>query len=789
MVEELDLTKPWLWEPPEGGSIGKTGLLRKDGIEKASGTAVYARDIIRPGMLFGKQLLSPYAHATIKSIDYSKAEALPGVWTILKWDDPDIKDVEVFSGFPHEYRWFEFIENEAHRDQSPVGPVVVAESEQICDEAIRLIDIEWEELPFILEPEAALEAGAPIIRPDKNPDNNVELEVVTDIGNIEDGFAAADNIVEFTVNQKDECSFSDVEGPACVAEFRGDYLNMWGHSQHPQEMFYAPVRILGYKANQVYYESPYQGATFGGPTFIQHFTINGLLATIAAKRTGKPVKMLWDGGHFDITEEQYGVYKFKVGYKDNGEITAVELNTIYNLQTVHDHLVKITEGTKIPNYHVFDQQPFLNKPQPVCCKHGGGASLVHNMVIGRVAAEIGGDPTVFAHVNNGVAPGVGMEEGNIDGEHLGFDTSVDSLTEVLKTGKAAIDWDNKWHEPGTKILPNGKYHGIGFTWQIHWAHGPGGGNNPGLILQIDGTVNLLARRSDLGVDCESMMCRVVASEMGMKYEDVTSRPFDPNPGYDVTNGGGSSGTLSITPSLSLLGRTAKKGVLDYAIMPRSRGLPALFPDKTADELDIKDSMVFEKANPSNTIPVADVAAAFWVSTNPGNGCPGTTPFLWRATADRAFVEHAHVFARQCYFQEIEVDPDTGEVDIVKHVVVNDVGRAINPEGVEDQQLGGSFWAIGRSYTEAVYYDPQTGVKLNDNLAGYEFPTILEIGEVESHILENKFGYGPYGLYGCSEAPCACPGSLGPLSVYNAIGKWVYEMPITPDRILKALGKV
>jgi xanthine dehydrogenase molybdenum-binding subunit len=287
MVEELDLTKPWLWEPPADGYIGKKGLPRKDGTEKASGKAVYARDITRPGMLYGKQLLSPYAHAKIKSIDYSKAEALPGVWTILKWDDPDIKDIEVFSGFPRENRWFEVIETEALRDQAPVGPVVIAETEQICDEAIRLIEIEWEELPFILDPEAALASGATILRPDKNPDNNIELEVTTDVGSVEAGFAEADNIIEFTINHKDENSFPDVEGAACVAEFRGDYLYLWGHSQHPQEMFYAPVRLLklGLKSNQIYYEEPYQGGIFGGPTFIQHHTINCLLATTAAKRT------------------------------------------------------------------------------------------------------------------------------------------------------------------------------------------------------------------------------------------------------------------------------------------------------------------------------------------------------------------------------------------------------------------------------------------------------------------------------------------------------------------------
>jgi CO/xanthine dehydrogenase Mo-binding subunit len=169
----------------------------------------------------------------------------------------------------------------------------------------------------------------------------------------------------------------------------------------------------------------------------------------------------------------------------------------------------------------------------------------------------------------------------------------------------------------------------------------------------------------------------------------------------------------------------------------------------------------------------------------GNGSPF---FAWDFPPN---IDQARMYptARQCYFTEVEVDPETGMVEVVKQVVVNDVGKAINPDAINGQQYGGSYMGIGRSKTEAIYCDPHTGVKLNDNHIGYEILTMNDIDPIDCHILELGSGYGVYGLYGCSESGTACTTTITAPAIYNAIGKWVIDFPTTPEKILKALGKI
>jgi CO/xanthine dehydrogenase Mo-binding subunit len=609
MVEE---NRWWLWTPPEGGSIGKTGLRRKDGVEKASGKAIYCRDVNRPGQLYAKQLLSPYAHAKITSIDYSAAEAMPGVRTILKWDDADIKDLEIFEQFPREKRWFEIIEDSANWYPAPVGPVVVADTELICDEALRLIKITWEEQPFILDPEKALESGATILRPDKNPDNNIEIEITSDVGSVEAGFAESKNIIEFTVRRDQEDVWAGVESQSAVAEWGGDFLDVWHHSQHPTEVSENLNKLLGIPISKINIHTPYHGGTFGGQTFLQQGSISALLATIAAKRLGRPVKFLYDKSHFAGNEEQYGYYKFKVGYNDDGVIKAVDLTTYYTAQTVHDQLVKITECTGIPNYHIHDIQPYLSKGQPVCYKHGGPACTVHHQVFGHVAAALNMNPQDLARINDGIEAGVYMdsEEERELREEQGF-PEANSLEQVIETGNELAEWDINYHEPGAKILSDGKYHGMGWTWIIHWSHGMGGGTNPGITIQPDGTARILARRSDMGVDAESTYCRVVADEMGMKYDDVDCRPFDELPGFEHTAGGGSSGTAANLPSLIVTARAAKQDCYNMLPLQDRQAHAALFPDKTADNLILKTELSSKRPIRAIRRQWQSVTSAFW----------------------------------------------------------------------------------------------------------------------------------------------------------------------------------
>ena len=214
--------------------------------------------------------------------------------------------------------------------------------------------------------------------------------------------------------------------------------------------------------------------------------------------------------------------------------------------------------------------------------------------------------------------------------------------------------------------------------------------------------------------------------------------------------------------------------------------PSPFQGKTIEELDIKEGVIFEKANPGNSLPVKAVTSSY----SGGIFSEGGPFFVGDMPPGPAKAEDKYLMARQCIFVEVEVDTETGQVEVTKLVHPYDVGQSINPDVNEQQLYGGAYQGLGVSSIEAIYYDPQTGVKLNDNLLGYPILTILDVGPIETPLIETHLGWSAYGLYGCSEAGKATTAAalLVP-AVYNAIGKWIEDTPVTPERVLKALGKI
>jgi CO/xanthine dehydrogenase Mo-binding subunit len=779
-----DEYRPWTFKPPQGGVIGMRRVRRQDGLDKASGKAVYARDVQLPGMLYAKPMCSPFAHAKIKGMDTSKAEALPGVRAVLRYDDPEFGNnkTEISRQYPHQKRLYEFLWDTAYNYGQQVGVVVCADSQSIVDEALRLIKAEWEELPFILDWEKALEPGAPLLRPDENSKDNIELELDFVHGNVEDGFKKADHIIEWKAVAEEDV-WAGVEAMVAVAEWNGDYLNVWQHGQHPTMVQCELKRYT--TMDKIFVHSPYNGALFGGITFLGAPEAMAMYAAILSKRTGKPVKMLHDGSHFDGAEEKMGSYFFKVGYKDDGSVTALDLLTYYSAQTVHDQIVKFRESGKCHDIHHHDIQPFINRAQPVCYKHGAPACYVQSQVYGHVADALKMDPTKVALINDG-CEGISMSDVAAIKKDYGFDPTRDSLKEVIEIGKKAIDWDNRWHEPGTKLLPNGKYHGIGFMWTIGWNGTSVGALNTGILMRVDGTVNILAHRADIGTAPHTTYSQVVADEMGMLYKDVTLNMADEIMGFEIVAPGGSHGLVSNIPGMVLAARQARQMLLEYAVKSESPNAKAVFPDKTPAELDIKESVIFEKSNPANRVPVATVVNRFFRCSSMGyTNCP----FFVRVMpprVDSAYKKYNMV--RQCYFMEVEVDPDTGQVDVVKVVVVNDVGRAINPDMCNGQQYGGTYMGVSITFNEQIFYDPATGVKLNDNLISYPAATVLDCGDIDTHLVETGLGWSVYGTCGIGESAAACVRVLGPPAIYNALGVYIDDLPVSPDKILRALKK-
>jgi CO/xanthine dehydrogenase Mo-binding subunit len=777
----------------EYSHIGRRGVRRVDGYEKAGGQAIYTIDVALPGMLYGKFLTSPSAHARILSMDTGKAEALAGVRAVLRYDDPDLPALADLGG--HVPNAIPVLPRIAYFQGEEVGAFVAADTEAVADEALRLIEVEWEERPFVLDAEEGLKPDAPLVNPEIYPNGNYYNER---------GLAEADKIVEFRCRRLLH-TWIGPERPCGVFRWNGRYPEIWVKQQRPL----ISKRVLsswfgGIPMNRIQVHCPCQGASFGGWSQVPWNMGGHYCAGLVAKRTRRPVKWLFGrredfyGGEMDE-----GHYQYKVGMKRDGTITAVEVVAVLSNQwfPVFGTVTHMLENTKVPNIRGRLKAVQINKGinVPTRCEQNTNAMNL-TLVFDRVAAELGMDPTEVALKNDG-AEGHDIEWLNRHKAELGFQVR-DSLGECIERGKVAIGWDKKWHAPGTCRLSNRRMHGLGFTWTHEWEDSAGSSEMGIRIERTDGTATIFAARADCGPNAETAYCQVAADELGMRMEDVHYVGQIDAGFYAMTPD--SSTNMSVNGyAVRNAARLLKRRILEAATRPcgvTSRGsFPPAFPGTVPEDLDIKDSVIYLKRDPSVRMTIGQFVGAAGLEgpmiSQPemGKGAQRsnfTEPlfaFSWQVQQG-AYSSTRLRFCRQAHFMEVEVDPETGEIEVTRVVNVNDVGKVINWEGCEGQQYGGTYMGVGRGRSEEVIHDPVTGVMLNGNLLDYKIATTLDIGAVDTHLVETGMGYGPYGTIGIGEdVATVIPALLMP-AVYNAIGVWIDVFPITPDRVLAALGK-
>lgn len=782
----------------EFDAIGKR-VRRKDGVEKAAGQAVYTSDVLLPGMLWLRILACPYPHARIARMDTSRAESCPGVRGVLRYDDPELPPKADTGGhFGKAGGSHEPVLNRVGYWQGmPMGVAVAADNEQIANEALGLVEIEWEVRPFNLDPEEALQPGAPLSNPESYPNGNAiapfVLAPVVNTGSLEEGFAEADRTIEFRM-RRDQETWVGPERPCGVFRWNGEYPEVWVKHQRPHiskrqfaEFFRVPV-------SQVTVHCLYQGACFGGWSQMALTMQPNYVAGILARRTRRPVK--WQ---FTRREDFAGAgidnarYQAKVGFKKDGSITAVT-GTSWFTKDGNSHANQFIENTKVRNVGQICNGAVCNilHGQALRCEQNPYA-FFFTAVMGHVAEALSMDPTELALRNDG-ADGIPMAELVEDKLACGF-SNRDSLKECLAEGKAAIRWDATWHAPGTRRLPNGKMHGIGFTWSHEWGDSGGSAAIGIRVERDDGSARVFGMRCDSGVCAETAYCQIAADELGFCYEHVQYRPFE--------EGGFTPMTPDSSTNLSINGwavrnaaRKLKRKILEAATTPRTTERPDMgyippFEGYSPDDLDIEESVIYVKKDPSNRLTMADFVrpAHFQGKMDIGSVEP-LFAYGWHN-------QHGQYegppgarknFVRQVHFVEVEVDTETGEVEVTRVVNVNDVGKAINPDAVEGQQYGGSVMGVSRVRTEEVVYCPATGVILNGNLIDYKINTILDCGPIDTIILETGMGYGPYGSCGIGEdVATMVPFALYD-AVHNAIGTWV-DLPVTPDKVLEALGRL
>ena len=776
--------------------IGKRGVRRYDGVEKAAGKALYTRDVTLPGMLHAKVLASPYARARILNLDTRRAEAYPGVRAVLRFDDPEIKDQELTGSIagttrmaPESAGWAmlpvkTILSDQAVFEGQMVGVAVAADTEQIACEALKLVKIQWEEQPFVLDTQQALAPDAPKLIPDADSNQIFDGRELTEHGDVEKGFEAADEIIEFSA-RRDAHLWAGAELPCVIARWSGDRLEMWVHEQQPYLSKLILAEQLDIPMNKIHTHSLYQGCSFGERCNPTNWSQNGInvLAVLLARKANRPVKLVLNraetfyGFSGDLMES-----RFKVGMRKDGRITAVQMNNRfanYMCTTGAEHLV---DNTRIADLRCEGTTVFVNKPPAWWdrCEQLPNV-FCQTMIFDHVAEALGMDPTEVALLNDGC-------EGR-DKSYLaefqrqnGYELR-DSLKECIAAGKKAIGWNEKWHPPGTRQLASGRMHGMAFTWSHDWDDTRGTGS-AAVMFQNDGSVSIIAQHSDVGVNAWTTYMQIVADELGVRYEDIEINAFDLNVGFALMSPDGSCNLGSNGFVVKKAARKARRMLLDAAADKFE--LPP-------EALDVKDSVVFEKSNPANRMPISEVvkmavpmlnAVGIWTE-------PPVLDWAWHTQGlwGMALETGRPRMCRQANFIEVEVDTETGEVMVVRVVNVNDVGKAISPETVEGQMYGGTYMGLGRALTEEIVWDPATGVMLNRNLLDYKYATMLDYPASENIYLETGLGHGPYGSTGIGENTATMiPALLGP-AVYNAIGKRVDDFPITPHKVLKALGKV
>ena len=716
----------------------------------ATGKAKFGADSVADNMLFAKFLRSPYAHARIRSIDTSAAKKLPGVVDILTWDDLGMKPLASGrSAAP-------FIGNTAYQEDQEVGAIVTAESEELCDAALATLKVDWEVLPHIVDPRDGIKDGAPVIQPAaKDGKPNVTPGSKID-GDIEAGFKQADQIIEFDFELPPAASLIPNPSGGLSYWYDNDYsgegkcLHIEGTVFSGASSIASLYRVPPDKLKAV---TLYQGGKYCDWGFRKSQQITPLLA----QRTGRPVRCVNKReNHYDLFINQHFTH-VKVGFKNDGVVTAVQLNTIAdNGIPGSSAFGSITDMNYGPWYttRCLDITQIMDA---ITTNRG-------NMYLSSQFCPFAWDTmTVAEHM---IAEKLGLDPIEVATRNLhGSESQTDhtpqpSFQECIEAGKKLMNW--QYHKAGEKTLPDGRKHGMAFRYQMCPRHAFSG-YSATLYLR-GGKIYMPTQGPCTGMFATDACALVVAEELGAKWEDVVIE-YDRRAVFTPV-GGGSDGT---TASAWVMKEAA--GLLRQKLFAAAAERLKVKPE----DLDAANSEIFVKSDPSKKIPMGSASQESTV----GATFEGRPPAAIWGQMGKA------LDTMNTLYCEVAVDTETGEVEVLKHGVAVDPGKVMRWTSMEGQIQQVMMFSEGVQLKEQFLFDKQSGVRLTANMFECKQPTIVDIAPTHFAVKETRAGNAAYGAGGLSHSMANTHIII--CAIQNAIGKWV-DPPATPDRILKALGK-
>ena len=770
--------------------IGTPNLPGELSYALATGVAKFGLDYVLPDMLHAKFLRSPYANAKVLSVDSSKSRAIPGVIDIVTWEDEDIQNLNPPPGrtwgTPRAH-----LDNIADREGVEVAVIVVAENEDICDEALHALDIEWEVYPHVVNLLEGRKEDAAIIRPGENipptmgrdqcdddtppKRGNVYSHFIT-VGDMDAGYNEADHITEYDLYIPPFAAHLP-NRIGSVAWWSRDPYQRRGENLHIE----GAVREMG-KITAIYdipeEKAIQEGLFMGGRYCDWGLRRSQIITPLLAKRTGRPVRCINEREEtFDyLMKERY--MHMKVGFKDDGTITVVDDFSIADNGSRWSAFFGNTADMAYGPYNMLRCKNVRQRMEIVDSNRGvmytSGQHCPFNwdsitMAIYLIAEKLDMDPIDVARVN-------------LHGPASQDDTDpIPSFDMCIESGKKLMDW--QWHKSGTKKLPDGRLLGKSFRYQMSPRHS--GASYKCKLEFRNGVVHMPTQGPLFGayiVECNAM---VVAEELGLRYEDV-SIDYDYRESF-AAYGGGADATTASAWVMKECACDLKQQILEAAIrfaenppppfrmMGNTPPRPGPFSGLKPEDLDIVDSMVIIKAEPDKGVPLVQATEENLFATHFGR--PPLS--VWSTGMGKK------LDCMNTAYCEVAVDTETGVVEILRFGVAADTGLVFRPTSLESQIDQVMYFSQGCQLLEDYIFDSRTGVMLNNNMIEYKKPSMLDAAPVDRMFLESRLSDGAYGATGISHSLANT--HMIVIAIHNATGVWV-DPPATPDKVLKALGK-
>jgi putative selenate reductase molybdopterin-binding subunit len=704
---------------------------RIDARERVTGKATYSSDVRLPGMLYARILRSPHPHARIRSIDTSKAAALPGVKAILTHENCTVVwgAGGIAGGQQYNDAVKKITKQRRYAFNNPVrfvgDPVaaVAAVNRHVAEDALQLIAVDYEVLPHVLEPEDALKPGAPQLWPEGNLSLNNQNEakpIGQRRGNVEDGFREALSGGGHVFEDRLSTAFvhnAQMEPRSCVAQWEGEKLTVYTPTGGIANCQTDTARDLGIPPENVRIVCQYMGGNFGNKNQNQD---SDLIAAMLAKQAGAPVKLEYSrkedfiGMHGRWPTVQY----YKVGVAKDGVLQSIQLRGYSGMGGYRKNSGNIggIEVYQCPNIETTIYPVYTNKTVSGNFRgpeYPQGYFGIQNMM-DEVAFKLNMDPVEFALKNM-------TRKSNDRTPYTNY-----TLDECIRRGAEAFNWKQRWRsKPGSDAGPVKR--GAGFAFMA-FRSGVGRSN---AIIEVDSKGKYLVRVgvTDVGAGAKTTMAVIAAEALDVPLSHVEVVWGDTSRCPYSVGESGSRTTIQTGHAVVEAAREIKKQIA-------AEGLPKGSERYTAS------------VNPNPTVADGKVRNTYGA-----------------------------------HFVEVEVDVETGRARVLKYLTVHDCGRIMNPLTAASQIKGGAIMGIGMALHEELRYDPASGQPLTAGYYGHRVLTHRDAPDIEVIFVESDDGYGPYGAKSMGESSKVPAVAAVGNAVFNALGKRVKDLPITRDKIL------